>query len=72
MATVTAGVPQASVLGATLFLIYTKGIVKEINANIRRFAEDTNLFVIVENPITVADRLNYNDLTKISSWAEKC
>ena len=43
---------------------------KEINANIRHFADDTSLFVKAEDPITVANLLN-NDLTKISSWAGK-
>ena len=43
---------------------------KELRANIRLFADDTSLFVIVEDPITAANLLS-NDLTKISSWAGK-
>ena len=63
-----AGVPQGSILGPLLFLLYINDIVNEIGSNIRLFADDTSLFIIVKNPNQAAEILN-SDLLKISRWA---
>ena len=41
---VTAGVPQGSVLGHLLFLIYINGLPDEITSSRKIFADDTSLF----------------------------
>ena len=44
-------------------------IVLDIESNIRLFADDTSLYIIVEDPVTAANCLNA-DLEKISKWAD--
>ena len=61
---------KGSILGPLLFLFYINDIVHDIGSNNRLFADDTSLFIIVEDAITAAACLN-NDLDKISQWAAK-
>ena len=55
---VSAGVPQGSILGPLLFLVYTNDIVNYIQSDINLYADDTSLLHISSDPIETAMDLN--------------
>ena len=66
---VISGVPQGSVLGPILFLIYINDLENEIGSNILKFADDTTMFRRVESQ---EDRHQLQvDINKLVKWAEK-
>ena len=67
---IESGVPQGSILGPLLFLIYINDLEKNIKSNIKFFADDTMLFSIVQDPQLTANDLNH-DLDVISKWAHQ-
>ena len=69
-APVLAGVPQGSILGPLLFLIYINDLPDNLESLAKLFADNTLLFSTVHDPSKSAKLLN-DDLQKISDWAFK-
>ena len=67
---VKAGVPQGSVLGPLLFLVYINDLENGMKSNVKFFADDTSLFSIVHDPLSSASDLNH-DLELIRIWAHQ-
>jgi hypothetical protein len=66
--TLEAGVPQGSVLGPLLFLVYINDLIAGMKSDARIFADDTSLFVIVDDPVTAHEVLSH-DLGLVEDWS---
>ena len=65
---VTCGVPQGSLLGPLLFLLYTNDLPDKVRyCKLSLYADDTCLYFSNKDPNIIYDKINY-DLKVISSW----
>ena len=68
--TLFSGVPQGSVLGPLLFLVYINDLTDNISSDMRLFADDSSLFAKV-NGVDVTHQQLTDDLRTITKWANQ-
>ena len=68
-AKVLSGIPQGSVLGPLLFVIFINDICDSINSSSYLFADDTKLFRVIKSINDIA--ILQNDLNTMIDWSDK-
>ena len=66
---VTSGVPQGSVLGPILFLLYINDINENVQSNIRLFADDSIIYRKINSNID--HQILQTDLAELEKWSDK-
>ena len=66
---VTSGVPQGSIFGPLMFLLFVNDIPQITSSNIMLFADDTKLWRLIKSIDDV--NILQEDLAKIIEWCQK-
>ena len=69
LSSINAGVPQGSIVGLLLFLVYINDIVNDIESNINLLADETSLSMVVGDPDTTGAILQ-TDINRITDWVK--
>src|SRR3989442_9492515 len=68
--TTTCGIPQGTILGSLLFLLYINDIPNSVNhSKIRLFADDSNLFIVSNNINTLFNVAN-SEVNSLFAWID--
>ena len=65
----TSGVPQGTVLGLLLFLLYINDLPDDLESPVRLFADDTLLYATIANDEDTFDL--QDDLQRLEIWQQK-
>ena len=66
---VSSGVPQGSVIGPTLFLVYINDLPTKLQSKVRLFADDTIVYMAVNNETDAA--ILQKDLKLLEEWKNR-
>ena len=66
---VTSGIPQGSVLGPVLFVMYINDLPDEVRSSVKIFADDTKAFRNVTSDDDIVEL--QNDINALCEWSEK-